>query len=222
MIEMTTNKTNFFLLMTTILSTFVLLIGATFSYFNIRNMSDLNALAVEAGEVKLGLGVSEIYNHGPLIPLKDEYIDLAYERECKDDYERSCCLAYSLEVFNYKESQEVEGKIDFTIEGIENLSYMLLDEEGNRYLDINHIDKDSPQGLTLGKPFTLDKAIEPSWTSKKFTLLIWLTDNGKNQNKTDSFGNFTATTTFSTSHTGRLTASVKGMESQDQNSSVLS
>ena len=45
------NKVNIFLLITTIFSTLILLIGATFSYFSTRNMSKMNALAVEAGKV---------------------------------------------------------------------------------------------------------------------------------------------------------------------------
>ena len=142
--ENKSNKINKFLLVTTILSMTILLIGGTFSYFTLSTMSKMNALAVSAGKVRLGLGVSPVYTGYPIIPLKDEYISTAYNRKCKDDLERGACLAYGLEVFNFEEKSEVEGTIDFHLNGLENLSFMVLDENDNVYLDITHIDKDNP------------------------------------------------------------------------------
>lgn len=215
------NKINIFLLVTTILSISILLLSTTFSYFSLRNASELNALAVDAGELKLGLAVSELYNHGPIIPLKDELTDIAYKRKCLDDNQKSSCIAYTIEVFNYKDAQDVEGTIDFEIDKIENLSYMVFDESDNVYLNITHIDKDASNDLSLGKPFHLDKAVDGMSVSKKFTILIWLTDNGKLQDDTDSGGNFTANVTFSTSLSGRLTASISGSGSNGYEVSVL-
>lgn len=48
---MDSNKVNKFLLITTILSVSILLIGATFSYFTVSNKSKLNAVSVSAGRV---------------------------------------------------------------------------------------------------------------------------------------------------------------------------
>ena len=83
--EKNSNKINKFLLVTTILSMTILLIGGTFSYFTLSTMSKMNALAVSAGKVRLGLGVSPVYTGYPIIPLKDEYINIAYKQKCKDD-----------------------------------------------------------------------------------------------------------------------------------------
>ena len=58
--ENNSNKINKFLLVTTILSMTILLIGGTFSYFTLSTMSKMNALAVSAGKVRLGLGVSPV------------------------------------------------------------------------------------------------------------------------------------------------------------------
>ena len=85
---MENNKFNKFIIITSILSIIILLIGGTFSYFSLSAMSKLNALAVDAGKVKLGLGVSPIYTGYAIIPLKDEYIDIAYNQRCKDDFDR--------------------------------------------------------------------------------------------------------------------------------------
>ena len=100
------NKINKFLLVTTILSMTILLIGGTFSYFTLSTMSKMDVLAVSAGKVRLGLGVSPVYTGYPIIPLKDEYISVAYKQKCKDDLDRGACLAYGLEVFNFEEKSE--------------------------------------------------------------------------------------------------------------------
>lgn len=214
-------KTNIFLIVTSVFSMIIILIGATFSYFTISSMSKVDAISAESGKLQIGLGVSPVYSGYPLIPLRDELIDKAYSQNCKDDNGNGACLAYTLEVFNFADANEVEGFIDFTIEGIENLSYKMLDENGNDYLDINHIDSSKSIGLSLGKPFYLEKGSEQNSYSKKFTLLIWLTDIGEAQDREDSNGKFSATVTYRTSEGGRLTATVEGMEDSTKGSSVI-
>ena len=125
------NKVNIFLLITTIFSTLILLIGATFSYFSTRNMSKMNALAVEAGKVRLGLSVSALSTGHKLIPTNDSDIMTAYKQNCIDDYGNGACSLYEFEVYNFNKSQDVIGKIDFNVSKIENLSYMILDENDN-------------------------------------------------------------------------------------------
>ena len=193
--EKNSNKINKFLLVTTILSMTILLIGGTFSYFTLSTMSKMDALAVSAGKVRLGLGVSPVYTGYPIIPLKDEYISVAYKQKCKDDLDRGACLAYGLEVFNFEEKSEIEGIIDFHLNGLENLSY------------------------SLGKAFTLSKAVDGITPSKKFTLLIWLTDNNDVQDETDAGKSFSADITYRTSEGGRLTASVDGKQAENSDPS---
>ncbi len=49
----------------------ILLIGGTFFLIlHLSTMSKMNALAVSAGKVRLGLGVSPVYTGYPTIPLK--------------------------------------------------------------------------------------------------------------------------------------------------------
>ena len=61
--EKNSNKINKFLLVTTILSMTILLIGGTFSYFTLSTMSKMNALAVSAGKVRLGVGIRNRRNN---------------------------------------------------------------------------------------------------------------------------------------------------------------
>lgn len=214
------NKINKFLLVTSILSMTILLIGATYSYFNMSAMSKMNALAVEAGKVKIGLGVSPIYTGHELIPLKDELIETAYEQRCLDDLNRGACLAYGIEVFNFSKSQSVDGIINFTVNGIQNLSYMVLDENGNVYQDIVHIGAET-RDLSLGPSFTLNDATALPSTSKKFTILIWLSENYQIQDETDASGSFSAVVTYSSVYGGKLTATVDGVKSETEGASVI-
>lgn len=214
-------KINVFLLVTSILSTFILLIGATFSYFSTRNMSKMNALAVEAGKVRLGLGVSPLYTGYKLIPTNDSDIMTAYNQQCLDDYGYGACLAYEFEVYNFNLKQDVIGKIDFNVEGIENLSYMVLDENDTIYLDKTSVGKGITKDLPLGEHFILEDATELNSKSKKFKLIIWLTNLEQDQNETDAGGQFSATITFSSVYGGKLTATIDGYESSDNNTSHL-
>ena len=79
------------------------------------------------------------------------------KQKCKDDLDRGACLAYGLEVFNFEEKSEIEGIIDFHLNGLENLSYMVLDENDNVYLDITHINKDNPTNLSFRKSIYISK-----------------------------------------------------------------
>lgn len=215
------NKINVFLLVTSILSTFILLIGATFSYFSTRNMSKMNALAVEAGKVRLGLGVSPLYTGYKLIPTNDSDIMTAYNQKCLDDYGNGACLAYEFEVYNFNLKQDVIGKIDFNVEGIENLSYIVLDENDTIYLDKTSVGNGITKDLPLGEHFILEDATELNSKSKKFKLIIWLTNLEQDQNETDAGGQFSATITFSSVYGGKLTATIDGYESSDNNTSHL-
>ena len=215
------NKINVFLLVTSILSTFILLIGATFSYFSTRNMSKMNALSVEAGKVRLGLGVSPLYTGYKLIPTNDSDIMTAYNQKCLDDYGYGACLAYEFEVYNFNLKQDVIGKIDFNVEGIENLSYIVLDENDTIYLDKTSVGNGITKDLPLGEHFILEDATELNSKSKKFKLIIWLTNLEQDQNETDAGGQFSATITFSSVYGGKLTATIDGYESSENNTSHL-
>ena len=194
------NKVNIFLLITTIFSTLILLIGATFSYFSTKNMSKMNALAVEAGKVKLGLSVSALSTGHKLIPTNDSDIMTAYKQNCIDDYGNGACSLYEFEVYNFNKSQDVIGKI---------------------YLNKTSVPNGETKDLPLGEHFLLGEATELSSTSRKFKLIIWLTNLEEDQNKIDAGGSFSAVITFSSVTGGRLTATVEGYEDSSNSISHL-
>lgn len=214
------NKAKKFLVITSFLSIAILLIGTTFSFFTYDTKSRQDALALTAGQIRINLGVSNLYTGRLLVPLKDELIMKAYEHKCVDAYGWGACQAYSLELFNSSNKVEIESFIDFKLNGIGNLTYMVLDEEENIYKDITHVDSNNPTGLTLGDSFILEDGSEEQ-TSKKLILLIWITDTGEIQDKEDAGGSFTATVTFRTASGNELTGFVQGIESSVEATSII-
>ena len=209
------------LIITSFLSIVILLVGTTFSFFTYDTQSKKNALAIEASQIRINLGVSNLYTGRLLIPLKDELIMKAYkEYGCVDSYGWGACQAYSLELFNSAAEVEIESFIDFNLNGVKNLTYMVLDEEENIYKEITHVDSNNPTGLSLGDNFILkDGSLEQ--TTKKLMLLIWLSDIGEIQDNDDAGGSFTASVTFRTSNGSELTGFVQGIKSKVETTSVI-
>ncbi len=201
-------RNRIFFLTTTIISFIFMLIGATFSYFTANTSSGLNAITADAAQISVGLSVSSLYTGHKLIPMNDTDLDTAFAQSCVDDLGNGACIAYTLSISNFDLATEVVGTIDFTINGIENLSYIVLDDQGNHYTNINHIDSSNSTGLTLGPAFTLQEGTSQLPTTKTFTVIIWLTEIGDEQDAVDADGSFTADVTYSTSSAGRITATV--------------
>lgn len=211
---MNDNKVNKFLLITTIISVGILLIGATFSYFTISNMSKVDAVSVSSGKIGLGLSVSDLTSGLKLIPTNDEDIMIAYEHNCIDDHGFGACNIFGLSVSNFAKEQDVIGKINFNVENIENLSYIILDENDNVYLSKTSI----PNGTStssMGEHFVLNESTDLNPTQKNFKLVIWLTNLDKYQDEEDAGGTYTATVTYESVDGSILTGTIKGIKASN-------
>ena len=197
---MDSNKVNKFLLITTILSVSILLIGATFSYFTVSNKSKLNAVSVSA----MTSGIK-------LIPTRDEDIMTAYKHNCIDDNGYGACNVFSFSLSNFSKAQDVIGKIDFTVNNIEHLSYMVLDDNDEIYLSKTSIPNGTSSGLSLGEHFILGDATEVNPATKNFKLVIWLSNLEEAQEKEDA-GTYSAVVTYSSVDGSMLTGTVNGIK----------
>lgn len=214
------NKANIFLTATSVISMFILLIGTTFSYFSVSNRSKYDAVSVEANKINLALSISPLYTGHKLIPTNDKDIMKAYENKCVDLYNFGACIAYTLELTNFSSKQDIIGHIDFTVNGIQNLSYMVLDEKDNVYLDKTAINGNT-MGMPLGSNFVLD-ATKTSPASKKFTLIVWLTNlPDEDQNDFDAGGSFEAAVSYESVFGNKLTATVNGFGEENGSVSEL-
>lgn len=213
MVDMDSNKVNKFLLVTTILSVFVLLVGITFSYFTISNRSKLNAVSVEAGKVVLGLGVSDMTSGIKLIPTRDEDIMTAYLNNCIDDYGYGACNVFNLTLSNFSYKQDVVGKISFKVNNIKHLSYMVLDDNDNIYLDKTSVNVDEANDLSLGDGFMLEEGSSTTPTSRNFKLVVWLSNIDEAQDEDDAGGSYSASVMYYSVLGSELTGSVSGIKS---------
>lgn len=214
-------RANKFLFVTSVLSIMVLTLGTTFSFFTVSNKSKYDAVKVEANKIELALSIEKLYTGHKLIPTNDEDIIKAYNNKCIDYYERGACLAYTIEVSNFNSEQDLIGTIDFDVTGIDNLSYMLLDEEENVYLDKQQIGDGISENLSLGEHFILKDATENNPSIRTFTLLVWLTNLDKDQNETDAGGSFTASVSYESVIFGsKLTGTVTDFVVNEENTGV--
>ena len=185
--------------------------GISFSYFSARAKSENQALNTKSGKLNLSLEVASKYSGFKLIPTADEDIMKAYHQKCLDDNGNGACVAYDIIVSNDTARQDVVGTIDFNINHIENLSYIVLDEGENIYQDTVKIN-DKINNLPLGERFILENALETGIpTKKKFTLIIWLSNYDYDQDG-DKNGSFTASVTYNSIYGQKLTSNVSGTE----------
>lgn len=214
-------RANKFLFVTSVLSIMILTLGTTFSFFTVSNKSKYDAVKVEADKIELALSIEKLYTEHKLIPTNDEDINKAYNNECKDIYGYGACLAYTIEVSNFSSEQDLIGTIDFDVTGIDNLSYMLLDENNSEYLQKQKIEDGVSENLSLGKNFILKDATESKPSTRTFTLLIWLTNLDKNQNETDANGSFTASISYESVIFGsKLTGTVTDFVINEKNNNT--
>ena len=191
-------KTNKNLLVLPILSMIVLLLGATFSFFNISAYSNEGAVGVTAAVVDIEVEVSPLYTGKDLIPMDDNLVMTGYNHNCVDDNQFGACHVYEISVINNGDGSEYSGTINFSINGIEHLNYLLLDEEDNVYVSGTPIVSGTDQ--SLGNSFAL-----ASNETKKFKLVVWLSNYEDEQDDEDGGGSYSALVTYASTYGTRIT-----------------
>lgn len=193
-------KRDRFVIVISILMIIVTLIGTTFSFFAASVRSNEN---VSFGSTTFGgsVEVSPLYVANPIVPMDDSDVMTGYENECVDRYGFGACYAYIIHVENTGDAFDYVGNIEFNVTDIENLKYLLLDEEENEYVEGTSVVSDTPQ--TLGDSFILGNG-----ESKDFILIIWLTNLEGDQNENDAGGHFNAFVTYNSTYGNKITASI--------------
>lgn len=203
-----------FLIVIYMFSMIIMLFGIAFSYFSAKARSENSALNVKSGTLTLSLELKEKYTGHKLIPTADSDIMKAYYNKCVDDYGDGACVAYDIEITNDSAKQDVVGTIDFDIEHIENLSYLVLDEEDNIYQNITKISNDT-KNMPLGSNFILESALETGIPTKRnFKLVIWLSDFDYDQEE-DRGGTFSGSITYNSIYGQKLSTSLSGAKKED-------
>lgn len=193
-------KRNRFVIIISVLMIIVTLIGTTFSFFiaSIRGNENISFGSTTFGGI---VEVSSLYSNKLIVPMNDADVMTGYANECIDQYGFGACYAYTIHVENTGDAFDYVGNIEFNVTDIENLKYLLLDEEENEYVEGTSVVSGTQQ--TLGDSFTLD-----SGDSRDFILIIWLSNLEGNQNDYDAGGRFDASVTYTSTYGNKITASV--------------
>ena len=195
-------KGNKFLSVISTLSFIFILLGGTFSFFTLYRGSSEGAVQANAAQFGANITISSIYTDNKLIPMNDSDIFTAFsdQYKCVDSHGYGACDAYLLTIENIGEALDYEGTINFSIDGITNLNYMILDESDNIYVNTTRIV--AGNDMTLGNAFTL-----PKEGTKVFKLLIWLSNYDRSQNIEDN-GTYNATISYVTNNGSMITGSI--------------
>lgn len=191
-------KNKNFTLLLSVFSLIIIMIGATFSYFTIMATSGENAVNLAAATIGLEVGISPLYTDKDLIPMDDDDVMTGYEHQCVDVNSYGACQAYQITVNNTGDSATYEGSINFSINDIMHLNYLLLDENDDVYVANTPIVSGTDQ--TLGDEFTLGAN-----ESRTFTLVIWLSNYEYLQEDEDGGGSFSALVTYASTTGSRIT-----------------
>ena len=191
-------KTNKNLLVLSIISMIILLLGATFSYFNIAAQSNENAIEIASAVVNISVEINPLYKSKDLIPMDDNLVMTGYNHNCVDDNQYGACHVYEIKVINNGDSSGYVGTINFGIDNIEHLNYLLLDDNDDVYVAGTPIVSGTDQ--SLGNSFTLSEN-----EMKTFKLVIWLSNYDYEQDSEDGGGSYSALVTYTNTLGSRIT-----------------
>ena len=191
-------KKNKFLPIVSILSLIIILVGSTFSYFAATASSNSDAIGFTALGFNTSVEITALYNDKALIPMDDTDVMTGYSHNCVDDHGYGACQAYNINVSNAGDTTSYDGSITFNVTGIDNLKYLVLDEDENEYVGATQIVSGNDQ--TLGDGFSLGAN-----ESKDFILIIWLSNLSGPQDDDDANGSYSASVTYQAVGGSRIT-----------------
>ena len=191
-------KQNRFLIGISFMTLIVIIIGATFSYFNIMIKSNDDAVSINAATLGIKLNIKPLYKRFDLNPLDNADVIKAFNAECIDNIGNSACTVYTIEVTNEGGDTDYFGSIKFYLNELTNLNYMVLNEDNSVYKDITTIVSDTDQ--SLGEQFPLSNG-----ESRLFKLIIWLPNFDRIQDEEDGLGSFNALVTYSSTAGSKVT-----------------
>lgn len=190
-------------LIISILTLVIMGLGATFAFFtmNVNEKNKENILATSA-KVKVNLKVLTLYTGYNILPTNDEDIEKAFKNECIDSIGNGACLAYTIEIDNDGNSQSGYLSFKFNSETLENLKFILLDNDNNYNIIQN------PTYAVDGE-VKVNEIINMNTNDvKKYTLVVWLSNIKENEQNKEQGGNFTAMVSYSSSSGSRITGSM--------------
>lgn len=184
----------------------ILSLVGTYAYFTSMVSSDEEALSASTAKFNLSLDVRGVYVYNKLIPMDDNLAITGFNHQCVDNNEFNVCQVYSITLENDSgtgQDERLLGFINFNITKIKNLSYLLIEEDETIYKDVTSIT--NGENLSLGDYVQLKDG-----ESKKFYLIVWLSNKNKDQGLDDANGSFNASVTYTSVRGDNLSSMITG------------
>ncbi len=195
-------------------------IGSTYAYLTSTTAGGNDAGTGSTG-YNISMRITPVYSNFSLIPMDDSDAMKAIGNECKDKYDHGACNAFLIDVYDFDSSiAAVSGSINTTLDNIENLSYMVLENYSGDITGNDDCVTIDNANYCLAKSATLmenevDMSLGDNYSvlglSNKYLLLvIWLSNLDERQNDYD-IGNYTSEITiFLGGDGGRVSGSISG------------
>ena len=190
----------YFGIVISILTLIVAMIGATFAYFSATLKGD-NDVETQAFKFSLNMSVTPEFGGKGLIPMDDADLSKAYANKCVDNSGNSACTAFRISLANNGDDLNLTGIMDFNKQDVVNMSYAIMDSDGNIYKEATSTGDGN--NLSLGNSFDLKKG-----EVKDFILVIWLSNLDKEQDEEDASGSFSASITYQAIDGSKLSANI--------------
>lgn len=182
-------------------------LSITISFFTSSSRSKL-IHEIESAVVNFSLKVEKISEDTDkgLVPLNDNEIENALlgtnGKKCIDKDNNNVCQIYKINIENIS-NYGTKFKANLNLSATKDSNY-----ENLKWAEISY--SDAPKIFGDIKPMS-NTNLKSSYgvgggTSASFYIVIWISDNGKNQNKTD-FGSFTGSVSFEAVSGDKLTSS---------------
>ena len=124
--------------------------------------------------------------------MSDNLALTGYNNNCIDSNNFDVCQVYSITLTNNSgtgQDERLLGTINFNLNHVKNLSYMLIDSNDNVYTGPTSVIANTD--LSLGNYVNLHDG-----ESGYYKLIIWLSDKNENQTNDDAHGTFNASITY--------------------------
>lgn len=195
--------------------------GSTYAYISSSTVSSDNSVGSGSTGYDVSLSVTPVYASFSLIPMDDSDALKAVDNECKDKYGHGACNLYNINVHGYSSSiSSISGTINTTLNGITNLSYMVLEEVSYNITNEPDCVSIDNANYCISKTATsvigsTDMSLGNNYNvfglaSKNLMLAFWITNLDENQNSFD-IGNYDSVVTiFLGGDGGQVSGSISG------------
>lgn len=180
-----------FLIIVSVLTLIVAIVGATFAYFTAQLSND-TPVEVQSYKFSAGMSVEQARptsakteeGYKAMIPLDDDNIIKAVDEDlnnCVDKNGYLVCKAYKITISNTGSAMALTGKLTSQSNGFTNLKYQILDENlqaisGSNAATINGTTDSDFVFEDGSNSFNVAAGTEELATSKVYYLVLWLSN----------------------------------------------